>query len=82
VKIDFNFFDFWYRFLGEPPALRAAVGLSAPAPTHMRRTAVRLYVLRRVRFYPSRRVAQNQAFIFLLIHKYPLPALKSQKKAL
>jgi hypothetical protein len=33
---------------------RRAVGLSAPAPSHMRRTAVRLYVLRRVRYYPSR----------------------------
>jgi hypothetical protein len=41
--------------LGEPlRGFATRVALSAPAPSHIRRTAVRLYVLRRVRFHRSR----------------------------
>jgi hypothetical protein len=57
--------------LGEPPAfpLRGFGGRRAvrSSPSHMRRTAVRLYVLRRVRCHRSRDSIGFWGFIFVFL---------------
>ena len=63
-----------------------AVALSAPAPAHIRYAHIGrarpLPSLSRRAASLARLVAQKIKRFFLSIHKYPLPTLKSQKKAL